>query len=76
MKVMREPKKPFSIFVNDAQIVKMATIIFENGERTTLRFQFTKAARGLTKQELAQSLLESFKNQTNMVHKVIKVIIK
>lgn len=76
MKVMREPKKPFSIFVNDAQIVKMATIVFENGERTTLRFQFTKATRGLTKQELAENLLESFKNQTNMVHKVVRVIIK
>lgn len=72
MKVRREPRKPFSPLVNDAQITKMVTVVFENGERTTLKMLFLRATRGLTRQEMKEQVLSDFK----AIHKVVQVIIK
>ena len=74
MKVRKEPKRPFSIFVNDAQIVKLATIVFDNGSRTTIKVYFQHAARGLTYEEMEEALISEL--QTTMVHKVTKIIIR
>lgn len=76
MKVRKDPKRPFSIFVNDAQIVKLATIVFDNGSRTTIKVQFHHAARGLTYEEMEETLISEFKVQTAMIHKVTKIIIR
>lgn len=76
MKVMKESRKMFSPFINDAEITVMATIVFANKERTTLEVSFPTAARGLTKREMSEHILNSFKTQKHMLNKVTQVIIK
>lgn len=76
MKVRREPRKMFSPFINDAEIIVLATIVFANKERTTLEVSFPHAARGLTKKEMSEHILAGFKMQEHMLNKVTEVIIK
>lgn len=72
MKVKREPKRPFSLFVNDSQIVRMATLIFEDNSRATVKVFITKAARGLTKEEIVEAVANDFKV---LERKVIKILL-